>query len=171
MSQRFEGAEGAGGAGGAGGSEGAGRSSGGGAGELAAVDAAFDRGDPEVGTAVVRLVLGRGDFDAVAPRVERALRAEQVEVRRLGYVAAGDLARLSGGLSPEIYRLLREEGLGGIADTAVKDVLTFVPFRRLPPWFQWTFLRRWVVNAVEGRWLSLVDGLETLRDRFTGNRR
>ncbi|RAG81172.1 hypothetical protein DN069_34305 [Streptacidiphilus pinicola] len=58
-----------------------------------AVDAAFDRGDPEVGTAVVELVLSGADFEVAAPRVERALRAEEETVRRLGQVAAGDLAR------------------------------------------------------------------------------
>ncbi|MDH6580653.1 hypothetical protein [Kitasatospora sp. MAP5-34] len=142
-----------------------------GADELAAVDAAFERNDPEVGTAVVRLVLNCDAFDAVAARVERALRTEQLEVRRLGHVAAGDLARLSRRLTPAIYQLLRREGLGGIADTAIKDVLTFVPFRGLPPWFKRQFAVLSVRNFVEGRWLSLVDSLETLRDHLTRARR
>jgi hypothetical protein len=131
-----------------------------------AVDTAFDGGDPEVGTAVVRLVLSGADFEVAAPRVERALRAEQEPVRRLGQVAAGDLARLHGRLTPAVYRLLRTAGLGSSADSAIKDVLTFVPFRALPGWFRYQSLRLSVRNFAEGRWLRLVDAAETLRDRL-----
>lgn len=132
-----------------------------------AVDAAFDHGDPEVGTAVVKLVLSGADFEVAAPRVERALRAEEEPVRRLGQTAAGDLARLQGRLTPAMYGLLRAAGLGSTADSAIKDVLTFVPFRALPSWFRYQSLRLSVRNYAEGRLLRLVDTWETVRDRLT----
>lgn len=123
----------------------------------AAVDAAFDSGDPDVGTAVVRLVLTSDDFDAVVARVSRALASDDVKVRRLGFVAVGDTARVFGRLTPEIYGVLRTEGLGGVADTAFRDTLTFVPFRDLPAWFK----GKWVVLTLRGV-------LEGLRFRLEG---
>lgn len=136
--------------------------------ELArAVDAAFDRSDPEVGTAVVKLVLSGADFDVAAARVERALRAREETVCRLGQVAAGDLARLHGRLTPALYGMLRGAGLGSTADSAIKDVLTFVPFRELPAWFRYQSLRLSLRNYVEGRWLRLEDGWEAVRDRLS----
>ncbi|MEY9870757.1 hypothetical protein ABH931_000211 [Streptacidiphilus sp. MAP12-33] len=132
-----------------------------------AVDAAFERGDPEVGTAVVELVLSGVDFDVAAARVERALRADEGTVRRLGHVATGDLARLHGRLTPALYGLLRAAGLGGAADSAIKDVLTFVPFRDLPAWFRYQSLRLSVRDRVEGRLLRLADGWATVRDRLS----
>lgn len=129
--------------------------------DLAEVDAAFERGDPEVGTAVVKLVFGGAGVEEVAARVVRALRSADAGTRRLGGVAAGDLARTAGRLTPELYGVLRAEGFGGVADTAIKDVLTFVPFRRLPRWYQWQWLRLTVRDAVEGWWLRLADLLES----------
>jgi hypothetical protein len=102
----------------------------------AEVDAAFERDDPDVGTAVVRLVFTCDDFDAVAARVRRALASDDSRVRQLGFVAAGDMTRVFRRLTPEIYAVLRAEGLGGVADTAFRDALTFVPFRDLPLWFK-----------------------------------
>ncbi len=136
---------------------------------LAAVDAGLDRDDPDVGTEVIKLVHaadGDGDFEAVAARVERALGAARPEVRRLACVAAGDLARTSGRLTPGIYAALRAEGLGGPADSAIKDVLTFVPFRQLTWWFRWTSARLAVRNWAEGRWLRATDTFETARDAW-----
>ncbi|MFD5559080.1 hypothetical protein [Kitasatospora griseola] len=131
---------------------------------LAAVDAALDRDDPDAGTEVVKLVHTSDDVEAVAARVERALRAARPEVRRLACVAAGDLARTSGRLTPGIYAALRAEGLGGAADTAIKDALTYIPFRQLPWWFRWTSARLTVRNCVEGWWLRAVDAVDTARD-------
>jgi hypothetical protein len=131
------------------------------------VDAAFARSDPEVGTAVVKLVLSGVDFDVASARVERALGSQEETVRRLGQVAAGDLARLHGRLTPALYGLLRAAGLGSTADSAIKDVLTFVPFRELPTWFRYQSLRLSLRNYAEGRWLRLVDGWETVRDRLS----
>ncbi|GGV01848.1 hypothetical protein GCM10010211_81420 [Streptomyces albospinus] len=49
----------------------------------AEVDAAFDRGERCVGTAVVGLVLNSDDVAVVAPRVLRALRSSDATVRSL----------------------------------------------------------------------------------------
>lgn len=68
----------------------------------------------------------------LAPRVERAMRAPDPYVRQLGFVAAGDMARLYTTLSPGIYAAMRAEGLGGVAGSAVRDALTFILFRELP---------------------------------------
>jgi hypothetical protein len=114
----------------------------------AEVDAAFDRNEPRVGTAVIGLVLNSDALSTVAPRVERALSSEDPKVRQLGFVAVGDTARLFGELTPAIYGAMRAEGLGGVADTAIKDTLTFVPFRELPWWLRRTSVRLTVGNAV-----------------------
>ncbi|MGW4382438.1 hypothetical protein [Kitasatospora sp. NPDC004531] len=127
---------------------------------LAAVDAALDRGDPDAGAEVIELVLASDDFEAVAARVERALGADRFEVRQSACVAAGDLARTSGRLTPGMYARLRAEGLGGVADTAIRDALTFVPLRRLPWWFRWTAIRLTVRDRIEGWWLRAVDAVE-----------
>jgi hypothetical protein len=136
---------------------------------VSAVDAAFEHGDPEVGTAVVKLVLSGAGFEVAAPRVERALRSEEETVRRLGQVAAGDLARRHGRLTPAAYHQLRAAGLGSTADSAIKDVLTFVPFRALPAWFRYQSLRLSLRNYVEGRLLRIEDAWGTVRDHL--NRR
>ncbi|WP_438484942.1 hypothetical protein [Streptomyces sp. S186] len=130
----------------------------------AEVDAAFDRGEKRVGTAVVGLVLNSDDVDVVAPRVLRALRSSDPAVRSLGFVATGDMARLFGTLTLEIYAELRAEGLGGVADTAVKDAMTFIPFWELPGWLRWTCLRLRLRNRVEGRLLALQDLAERAAD-------
>ncbi|MFF2820332.1 hypothetical protein ACFVT9_32995 [Kitasatospora cineracea] len=130
---------------------------------LAAVDAALDRDDSDAGTEVIKLVFASDDFEAVAARVERALGAARFKVRQLAGVAAGDLARTSGRLTPGIYAALRKEGLGGVADTAIRDALTFIPFRQLSWWLRWTLVRLTVLEGIEGRWLRAV---ETARDAW-----
>ncbi|MFF0292836.1 hypothetical protein ACFYST_00310 [Kitasatospora sp. NPDC004614] len=133
---------------------------------FAAVDAALDRGDPDAGTEVIKLVFASDGFEAVAARVERALGADRFKVRQLACVAAGDLARTSGRLTPGIYAALRAEGLGGVADTAIRDALTFIPFRQLSWWFRWTWIRLTVLEGIEGRWLRAVDAVETAREAW-----
>ncbi|MFJ5882991.1 hypothetical protein [Kitasatospora cineracea] len=121
------------------------------------IDAAFDRGDPYVGTAVIRLVFHCEDFDTVALRVERALRSEDFTTRERGCTAAGDMTRVFGKLSPGIYRRLREMGPEGQAEDPISDVLTFVPFRGLPWWFRLRKARSTVARFCYRRWNSLVD--------------
>ncbi|MGD3110910.1 hypothetical protein [Streptomyces sp. YGL11-2] len=130
----------------------------------AEVDAAFDRGERYVGTAVVGLVLNSDDVAVVAPRVLRALHSSDATVRSPGFVAAGDMARLFGTLTPEIYAELRTEGLGGVADTAIKDAMTFVPFWELPWWLRGMCLRLRLRNRAEGRLLALQDLAERATD-------
>jgi hypothetical protein len=133
-------------------------------GDPAEIDAAFERGEQHVGTAVVGLALHSEDFAEVVPRVERALHSADPTVRQLAFVAAGDTARRFGKLTPAIYRILRGEGLGGAADTAIKDALTFIPFRDLPWWFKRISLFLTVRNVLEARWLALEDLISSCRD-------
>lgn len=134
----------------------------------AEVDAAFDRGERHVGTAVVGLVLNADDATVVAPQVLRALRSSDPMVRSLGFVATGDMARLSGALTPDIYAELRAEGLGGVADTALKDTMTFIPFWQLPWWLRRMCLWLRLRNRAEGRLLRIQDFLERARDSVKG---
>jgi len=102
----------------------------------AEVDAAFDRNEQHVGTAVIGLVLNSDALSIAAPRVLRALRSDNPRVRQFGFVAVGDAARKFQKLTPVLDAVLREEGLGGPADTAIKDALTFVPYREFPWWLK-----------------------------------
>ncbi|MEU4848696.1 hypothetical protein [Streptomyces gilvosporeus] len=126
----------------------------------AEIDAAFDRGERHVGTAVIGMVLHGEDVAVLAPRVERAMRSPDPYTRQLGFVAAGDMARLYTTLSPGIYAAMRTEGLGGVADSAIRDTLTFIPFRQLPWWMRRLDLWLSVRNTVEGRLLRLQDFAE-----------
>ncbi|WP_143681761.1 hypothetical protein [Actinacidiphila glaucinigra] len=58
------------------------------------VDAAFERGEPLVGVAVIGLALTHPDADAILPRVARALEAPHEELRHQGVVALAHVARL-----------------------------------------------------------------------------
>jgi hypothetical protein len=58
------------------------------------VDAAFARGEPLVGVAVIGLALTHPDPGAVLPRVARAMESADKEVRRQGIVALAHVARL-----------------------------------------------------------------------------
>jgi hypothetical protein len=98
----------------------------------AVVDAAFDRREKHVGIAVVGLALNGDDLDAIAPRVVRAIEADDEETRRLGFTAAGHTARLFGTLDPRIEAVLRRRRRDGIAATALDDVVQYVG--ELPEW-------------------------------------
>lgn len=144
----------------------------------AEVDAAFERGERHVGTAVIGLVLNCGDLAVAAPRVERALRSEDMATRQYGFTAAGHAARLCHGLTPAIYDTLHAEGPGGMAEDAISDALTYVPFREMPGWLKWIrvtssirrfFARRWI-HAIEGV-ASACGALRNLLARLAGKRR
>ncbi|MFI1200655.1 hypothetical protein ACH4VR_14590 [Streptomyces sp. NPDC020883] len=130
----------------------------------AEIDAAFDRGERHVGTAVIGLVLHGDDVAVIAPRVERAMRSPDPKVRELGFVAAGDMARLYTTLSPGIHAVLRAEGLGGVAENAIRDALTFIPLGQLPWWMRRLALWLSVRDTVEGRLLRLQDFIERAAD-------
>ncbi|GAA1950184.1 hypothetical protein [Kitasatospora viridis] len=124
------------------------------------IDAGFERGDPYVGTAVIRLVFNCTDFGAVAARVERALRSDDLTLRGYGCVAAGDMTRMFGRLSPGIWGRLRELGFRDAAADSIGDALTFIPFRHLPPWFKWQWVRLTVVHWLVGRRFDAEDWAE-----------
>ncbi|MEU1103590.1 hypothetical protein ABZ408_21855 [Streptomyces tibetensis] len=129
-------------------------------------DAAFERGDVGLGTAVIGLAF-HCPLAEVSPRIVRAMRLPDAGQRGFAFTAAGHAARLNGELTPELYAALRAEGPGGVAEHPIRDTLTFVPFRKLPPWFK----RRWVYVAVrdklEAWWLRCVyavgDGWRAVR--------
>ncbi|MEU7582890.1 hypothetical protein AB0B50_35545 [Streptomyces sp. NPDC041068] len=125
----------------------------------AEVDAAFERGEDHLGTAVIGLAHNCPLADS-APRILWAMRLPDIEQRRFAFTAAGAAARINGELTPELYAALRAEGHRGIAENAVDDVLTFVPFRGLPPWFKWRRLLTTVRDKLDGWRLSAVDMAE-----------
>ncbi|MCF3121556.1 hypothetical protein IPZ68_17865 [Streptomyces arenae] len=102
----------------------------------AAWDAAYERGEPHLGTAAIGLAFNCPPAEA-SPRIIKAMRLPDRAQRGFAYTAAGTAARVNGELTPELYEALRAEGHRGLAENAVDDTLTFVPFRRLPPWFKW----------------------------------
>ncbi|ELP64273.1 hypothetical protein ACKI1I_35230 [Streptomyces turgidiscabies] len=122
-------------------------------------DAAFERGEDHLGTAVIGLAF-QCSLEKASPRIARAMRLPDVGQRGFAFTAAGHAARLNGELTQELYAALRAEGPGGIAEHPIRDTLGYVPFRKLPWWFK----RRWMLVTVrdklEGWWLrstGLVD--------------
>ncbi|MGW7089533.1 hypothetical protein ACWGH2_39435 [Streptomyces sp. NPDC054871] len=99
-------------------------------------DAAYERGERSLGTAVIGLAFNC-TLEEASPRIVRAMRLEDRGQRGFAYTAAGVAARLNGELTPELYAALRAEGHRGFAETAVDDTLDYVPFRELPLWFKW----------------------------------
>jgi hypothetical protein len=124
----------------------------------AAVDAAFERGEQRLGTAVIGLAF-TCPLAQASPRILKAMRLPDRPQRQYAFTAACVAARLNGELTPELYAALRAEGPGGIAQTAIDDTLTFVPFRELPPWFKWRWLLTGLTNTVQGWWLRTADGV------------
>lgn len=130
-------------------------------------DAAFDRGDRWLGTAAIGLAFNC-PLEEASPRIVRAMRLPDLAQRGFAFTAAGTAARLNGALTPELYAALRAEGPGrrSIAENAIADTLTFVPFRRLPTWLKcWSVvstvrnkLDAWRLNfsyAVTDAWKSV----------------
>ncbi|WP_046731117.1 hypothetical protein [Streptomyces humi] len=119
-------------------------------------DAAFERGEDHLGTAVIGLALNC-PLEEASPRIVRAMKLPDQEQRGYACTAAGTAARRNGRLTPELFAALRAEGPGGPADDAIGDTLTFVPSRELPPWFKRRrvyvtvrgTLEHWCVGAVE----------------------
>ncbi|MET7745804.1 hypothetical protein [Streptomyces sp. NPDC005385] len=122
----------------------------------AEVDAAFERGNGHLGTAVIGLAFNCS-LEEASPRIIRATRLSDIDQRVFAFTAAGVAARLNGALTPELYAALRAEGPGrlSIAVNAIADTLCFVPFRDLPLWLKW-----WKVES------RIRDKLETWRLEF-----
>ena len=97
------------------------------------------------------------------------MRLPDTAQRGFAFTAAGHVARLNGELPPELYAALRAEGPGGVAGHPIRDTLTFVSFRKLPPWFK----RRWVYVAVRDRleawWLRCVYAVDDARRAVRGH--
>ncbi|MCX5560009.1 hypothetical protein [Streptomyces sp. NBC_00038] len=119
----------------------------------AEVDAAFERGEEHLGTAVIGLAFNCSLAEA-SPRIVRAMQLSDRDQRGFAFTAAGTAARLNGELTPELYAALRAEGPGrrSIAENAIDDTLDYVPFRQLPLWLKW-----WKVVS------KVLDKLETWR--------
>ncbi|MET7391493.1 hypothetical protein ACFYPT_41025 [Streptomyces sp. NPDC005529] len=116
----------------------------------AEVDAAFERGNGHLGTAVIGLAFNCS-LEEASPRIVRAMRLSDVNQRGFAFTAAGVAARLNGALTPELYAALRAEGAGrgSLADDAIRDTLTFVPYQQLPVWFRWQSARMRVLDKLE----------------------
>jgi hypothetical protein len=126
----------------------------------AEVDAAFERGEWPLGSAVIGLAFNCSLAEA-SPRIVRAMQLPDLAQRGFAFTAAGTAARLNGELTPELYAALRAEGPGrrSIAEYAITDTLTFVPFRQLPPWFKWQMVRTTVQDKLEYWWLRTTDAV------------
>jgi hypothetical protein len=99
------------------------------------VDAAFERGDPAVGVDVLRLSLNHADPQDILPRIARAMKSDDMKVRRQGVIALAHVARLHRMADRECLDLLRAFPRGNEADD---DLWQFVPHRRLP-WWIWRY--------------------------------
>ncbi|MGW4378758.1 hypothetical protein [Kitasatospora sp. NPDC004531] len=97
------------------------------------VDAAFDRGEPHVGVAVIFLALNHDNADAILSQVARAMSADDPEIRRQGVVALAHVARLHRVVDQRCLNLLRGFPRGNEADD---DLWSFVEHRLLP-WWLW----------------------------------
>ena len=120
-------------------------------------DAAFEHGENHLGTAAIGLAFDC-PLEEASPQIVRASRLPNVAQRGFAFTAAGAAARLNGALTSELYVALRAEGLVGTAEDAIRDTLTFVPFRDLPPWFGRRSVYLTVRDTLEGWWPRTEDG-------------
>ncbi|MEV0693374.1 hypothetical protein [Streptomyces sp. NPDC050388] len=134
-------------------------------------DAAFERGENHLGTAAIGLAFSCS-LEEASPRVARAMRLPDVAQRGFAFTAAGTAAQLNGRLTSELYAALQAEGPGrrSIAGNAVRDTLTFVPFRDLPPWFKRRSVYLTVRDTLEGWWLRSEDAVSDARRALRGRR-
>ena len=124
----------------------------------AEVDAAFERGEQRLGTAVIGLAFNCS-LEEASPRIVRAMQLPDAGQRGFAFTAAGHAARLNGELPPELFAALRVEGPGGVAEHPIRDTLAYVPFRKLPPWFKWRWVYVTVRDKLEGWWLRSVEAV------------
>ncbi|MFE7984112.1 hypothetical protein ACFUZA_18365 [Streptomyces cellulosae] len=139
--------------------------------DLGEWDAAFERGERNLGTAAIGLAFNCPLEDA-SPRIVRATQLPDTDQRGFAFTAVDTAARLNGALTPELYEVLRAAGPGrrSIAVKAVGDTMTFVPFRDLPPW-----LKRWkavsaVLNKLEAWRLRIAYAAEDAWQALRGRR-
>ncbi|MDQ0599777.1 hypothetical protein QF037_004122 [Streptomyces canus] len=135
----------------------------------AEVDAAFERGEWPLGTAVIALAFNCS-LEEASPRIVRATRLPDRDQRWFAFTAVAVAARLNGALTPELYAVLRAAGLQGTAEDAIRDTLTFVPYRDLPPWLKRMRVRLRVQDKLEAWWLSATYATEGLWQAVGGRR-
>ncbi|NNN37971.1 hypothetical protein HLK59_48240 [Streptomyces sp. S3(2020)] len=136
----------------------------------AEVDAAFERGERPLGTAVIALAFNCS-LEEASPRIVRATRLPDRDQRWFAFTAVAVAARLNGALTPELYAVLRAAGLHGTAEDAIRDTLTFVPYRDLPPWLKRMRLRLAVVDKLDYWKLLATYAAEDVRKALRGRRR
>lgn len=129
----------------------------------------WERGERSLGTAAIGLAFNCS-LEEASPRIVKAMQLADRGQRGFAYTAAGTAARLNGELTPELYAALRAEGPGGIADDAIRDTLTFVSFRKLPPWFKWQMVRTTVVDKLEYWQRRASDAAEDAREALRRRR-
>ncbi|MEV7012683.1 hypothetical protein [Streptosporangium sp. NPDC051022] len=122
----------------------------------AEVDAAFERGEPLVGVAVLGLSLCHPDAGVIAPRARRAIASGRQELRCQGLTAVSHMVRRTGEIDEVTLATLRlllrdpdrivREHTGSV----VADVWIFVPHAGLPGWLS----RRQRLRAVTG-WFEI----------------
>ncbi|WP_162795174.1 hypothetical protein [Nonomuraea lactucae] len=119
----------------------------------AEVDAAFARGGPLTGVALIGLALNVLDPALVAPRLHRAMTDDAPEIRRCGALSVGHMARLNKTVddkSPILLRQLLEDPapiVRGTASDALSDIWIFVRRTELPCWLH----RRALLALVRGK--------------------
>jgi hypothetical protein len=134
-------------------------------------DAAFERGEPHLGTAVIGLAF-QCSLEEASPRIVRAMRLSDRDQRGFAFTAAGVAARLNGELTPELYAALRAEGTGrmSIAENAIDDTLDHVPFRQLPLWLKWWKVVSKVLDKLEVWRLTITYAAEDAWKALRGRR-
>ncbi|MFE7172459.1 hypothetical protein [Streptomyces sp. NPDC057616] len=114
--------------------------------------------EQDLGSEVIGLAFNCS-LEQASPHIVRATRLDDATQRGFAFTAVGVAARRHGELTPELYAALRAEGPQGLAAYAIRDTLTVVPFRKLPPWFKWRWVVSAVRNAAEGWWLRFADAV------------
>ncbi|MEU4999380.1 hypothetical protein [Streptomyces sp. NPDC021622] len=132
-------------------------------------DAAYERGEERLGTAVIGLAFNC-PLEEASPRIIKAMRLPDRGQRGFAYTAAGTAARVNGELTPELYAALRAEGHGGLAETAVDDTLDYVPFRKLPLWFKWRTVASKVKDKLATWRLNITYAAEDARKALSRRR-
>jgi hypothetical protein len=137
----------------------------------AEVDAAFERGEGHLGTAVIGLAFNCS-LEEASPRIVRAMQLPDIAQRGFAFTAAGIAARLNGELTPELYAALRAEGPGrkSIALNAIDDTLDYVPFRQLPLWLKWWTVVSKVQDKLEAWRLKSMYAIEDAWRALRGRR-
>lgn len=132
-------------------------------------DAAHERGEGHLGTAVIGLAFNC-PLEEASPRIIRAMRLPDRGQRGFAYTAAGVAARVNGGLTPELFGALRAEGHRGFAETAVDDTLDYVPFRELPLWFKWRTIASKVQDKLKTWRMQSEDAVDAIRQALRRRR-